>query len=89
MAIFGVGMAPRGEVVLIVGSLGLSLGAIPTSILGVVVVTSLLTTVVCHLCCEPCMSAIPKPPFLRRISRVSAPPQRTAPSPAARAQQHR
>ena len=46
MAIVGVGMAPRGEVGLIVASLGLSLGAIPTSIFGVVVIMSLLTTVV-------------------------------------------
>ncbi len=46
MAIIGVGMAPRGEVGLIVASLGLSIGAIPPTIFGVVVVMSVLTTVV-------------------------------------------
>ena len=45
-AIVGVGMAPRGEVGLIVASLGLSLGAIPTEIFSVVVIMSILTTVV-------------------------------------------
>jgi Kef-type K+ transport system membrane component KefB len=42
----GVGMAPRGEVGLIVASLGLSLGAIPNAIFNVVVIMSVLTTVV-------------------------------------------
>jgi Kef-type K+ transport system membrane component KefB len=46
LAIVGVGMAPRGEVGLIVASLGLSLGAIPTQIFSVVVIMSILTTVV-------------------------------------------
>jgi Kef-type K+ transport system membrane component KefB len=46
MAIVGVGMAPRGEVGLIVASLGLSLGAIPAEIFSVVVIMSILTTVV-------------------------------------------
>jgi Kef-type K+ transport system membrane component KefB len=46
IAIVGVGMAPRGEVGLIVASFGLSLGAFPPSIFGVVVVMSLLTTIV-------------------------------------------
>jgi len=45
-AIIGVGMAPRGEVGLIVASLGLSLGAIPTQIFSVVVIMSILTTLV-------------------------------------------
>ena len=45
-AIVGVGMAPRGEVGLIVASLGLSLGAIPQDIFGVVVIMSILTTLV-------------------------------------------
>jgi Kef-type K+ transport system membrane component KefB len=45
-AIIGVGMAPRGEVGLIVASLGLSLGAIPAPIFSVVVIMSILTTVV-------------------------------------------
>ena len=45
-AIVGVGMAPRGEVGLIVASLGLSLGAIPTQIFSVVVIMSILTTLV-------------------------------------------
>jgi Kef-type K+ transport system membrane component KefB len=44
MAIVGVGMAPRGEVGLIVASLGLSLGAIPTQVFSVVVIMSVLTT---------------------------------------------
>ncbi len=39
-------MAPRGEVGLIVASLGLSLGAIPTQIFSVVVIMSILTTLV-------------------------------------------
>jgi Kef-type K+ transport system membrane component KefB len=43
-AIIGVGMAPRGEVGLIVASLGLSLGAIPAEIFSVVVIMSILTT---------------------------------------------
>jgi Kef-type K+ transport system membrane component KefB len=46
IAIVGVGMAPRGEVGLIVASLGLSLGAIPTEIFSVVVIMSILTTLV-------------------------------------------
>ena len=46
MAIVGVGMAPRGEVGLIVASLGLSLGAIPHEIFSVVVIMSILTTLV-------------------------------------------
>jgi Kef-type K+ transport system membrane component KefB len=46
VAIVGVGMAPRGEVGLIVASLGLSLGAIPTQIFSVVVIMSILTTLV-------------------------------------------
>jgi Kef-type K+ transport system membrane component KefB len=45
-AIVGVGMAPRGEVGLIVASLGLSLGAIPDQIFSVVVIMSILTTLV-------------------------------------------
>lgn len=45
-AIIGVGMAPRGEVGLIVASLGLSLGAIPTKMFSVVVIMSILTTLV-------------------------------------------
>jgi Kef-type K+ transport system membrane component KefB len=39
-------MAPRGEVGLIVASLGLSLGAIPAQIFSVVVIMSILTTLV-------------------------------------------
>jgi Na+:H+ antiporter len=46
MAIVGVGMAPRGEVGLIVASLGLSLGAIPQGVFSVVVVMTILTTLV-------------------------------------------
>jgi Kef-type K+ transport system membrane component KefB len=46
MAIVGVGMAPRGEVGLIVASLGLSLGAIPGEVFSVVVIMSILTTLV-------------------------------------------
>jgi Kef-type K+ transport system membrane component KefB len=46
VAIVGVGMAPRGEVGLIVASLGLSLGAIPSAIFSVVVIMSILTTLV-------------------------------------------
>jgi Kef-type K+ transport system membrane component KefB len=46
MAIVGVGMAPRGEVGLIVAGIGFSLGAIPSEVFGVVVVMSVLTTVV-------------------------------------------
>jgi len=45
-AIVAVGMVPRGEVGLIVASLGLSLGAIPTQVFSVVVVMSVLTTLV-------------------------------------------
>jgi Kef-type K+ transport system membrane component KefB len=44
VAIVGIGMAPRGEVGLIVASLGLSLGAIPQDLFNVVVVMSILTT---------------------------------------------
>ncbi|MHB1132180.1 MAG: cation:proton antiporter [Chloroflexota bacterium] len=46
VAIVGVGMAPRGEVGLIVASLGLSLGAISGDIFSVVVIMSILTTLV-------------------------------------------
>jgi Kef-type K+ transport system membrane component KefB len=44
MAIIGVGMAPRGEVGLIVAGLGLGLGAMPTELFSVVVIMSILTT---------------------------------------------
>jgi Kef-type K+ transport system membrane component KefB len=46
MAIVGVGMAPRGEVGLIVASVGQGLHAIPDAVFSVVVVMSVLTTVV-------------------------------------------
>ena len=46
VAIVGTGMAPRGEVGLIVASLGLSLGAIPSEIFSVVVIMSILTALV-------------------------------------------
>ena len=46
IAIVGVGMTPRGEVGLIVASLGLSLGAIPSQIFSVVIIMSILTTLV-------------------------------------------
>jgi Kef-type K+ transport system membrane component KefB len=46
MAIVGVGMAPRGEVGLIVASVGQSLHAIPDAVFSVVVVMSVLTTLV-------------------------------------------
>ncbi len=46
MAIVGVGMAPRGEVGLIVAGLGLSLRAIPADLFSVVVIMSILTTLV-------------------------------------------
>ena len=46
MMIVGVGMAPRGEVGLIVANLGLSLGAVTGQVFSVVVVMSILTTIV-------------------------------------------
>jgi Kef-type K+ transport system membrane component KefB len=46
MGIVGVGMAPRGEVGLIVAGIGLGLGAISTDIFSVVVIMSILTTIV-------------------------------------------
>ena len=46
MAIVGVGMAPRGEVGLIVASIGQSLHALPEAVFSVVVVMSVLTTLV-------------------------------------------
>jgi Kef-type K+ transport system membrane component KefB len=46
MAIVGVGMAPRGEVGLIVASVGQGLHAIPDVVFSVVVVMSVLTTLV-------------------------------------------
>lgn len=57
VAIIGAGMVPRGEVGLIVASLGLSLGAITGQVFGVVVVMSLLTTVMV-------------PPVLHRLYRA-------------------
>jgi Kef-type K+ transport system membrane component KefB len=45
MGIVGFGMAPRGEVGLIVAGLGLGLGAIPRETFSVVVIMSILTTV--------------------------------------------
>lgn len=45
-AIVGAGMVPRGEVGLIVASLGLSLGAIGDQIFSMVVIMSILTTIV-------------------------------------------
>ncbi|MCC7367165.1 MAG: cation:proton antiporter [Chloroflexi bacterium] len=46
MAIIGVGMAPRGEVGLIVANVGQSIGAIPDVVFSTVVIMSLLTTLV-------------------------------------------
>jgi Kef-type K+ transport system membrane component KefB len=46
MTIVGVGMAPRGEVGLIVAGIGLSLGIIPVDIFSVVVLMSVATTLV-------------------------------------------
>jgi Kef-type K+ transport system membrane component KefB len=46
MMIVGVGMAPRGEVGLIVANLGLALGAVSGQVFNVVVVMSILTTIV-------------------------------------------
>jgi Kef-type K+ transport system membrane component KefB len=46
MAILGVGMAPRGEVGLIVANVGQSIGAIPDVMFSTVVIMSLLTTLV-------------------------------------------
>jgi Kef-type K+ transport system membrane component KefB len=45
MAIVGVGMAPRGEVGLIVASVGRSLDVIPSEMFSIVVIMSVLTTV--------------------------------------------
>ncbi len=44
MAVVGVGMVPRGEVGLIVASIGLSLGVVERSLFSVAVVMSMLTT---------------------------------------------
>jgi Kef-type K+ transport system membrane component KefB len=46
VAVIGFGMAPRGEVGLIVASVGTSLGVIPPPIFSVVVIMSVLTTLV-------------------------------------------
>ena len=46
MMIVGVGMAPRGEVGLIVANLGLALGVVTGQVFNVVVVMSILTTIV-------------------------------------------
>jgi Kef-type K+ transport system membrane component KefB len=46
MAIVGVGMVPRGEVAIIVATLGLGAGLIPHSIFSVVIVMGVLTTIV-------------------------------------------
>jgi len=46
MAIIGVGMVPRGEVGIIVASVGLSRGVIDAELYGVVVAMSILTTLV-------------------------------------------
>ncbi|HEX2987943.1 MAG TPA: cation:proton antiporter, partial [Chloroflexota bacterium] len=45
-AIVGVGMVPRGEVGLIVASLGLTMGVVAVEIFSVVVIMSILTTIV-------------------------------------------
>lgn len=44
--IVGVGMAPRGEVGLIVATIGLGLGAIPRDLVSAIVLMSILTTIV-------------------------------------------
>ena len=53
-AIVGVGMVPRGEVGIIVASVGLSEGVIKADLYGVVVAMSILTTLVA-------------PPFLKML----------------------
>ena len=59
----GIGMVPRGEVGLIVASLGLGLGVIGSDLYGVVVVMTLVTTVL-----TPPILA----PMMRRIGRTEA-----------------
>jgi Kef-type K+ transport system membrane component KefB len=74
VAIVGVGMVPRGEVGLIVASLGLSLGAIGQDVFSVVVIMSVLTTLVV-------------PPILRQLyagQPASATAQPDAEDPAGR-----
>ncbi len=61
MAIVGVGMAPRGEVGLIVAGLGLSLGAIPNDVFSVVVVMSILTTLIAPPALRVLYAGYPKP----------------------------
>jgi Kef-type K+ transport system membrane component KefB len=58
-AIVGVGMVPRGEVGLIVASIGLRMGIFPEEIFSVVVIMSILTTLFA-------------PPLLRRLYRGAA-----------------
>lgn len=58
MAIVGVGMAPRGEVGLIVANVGRSLGIVSDSIFSVVVVMSILTTLVV----PPVLAYLHRPP---------------------------
>ena len=57
----GVGMVPRGEVGLIVASLGLTLGVISTQLFGMVVAMTVVTTVLT----PPALA-----PLIRRIPRV-------------------
>ncbi len=69
-AIVGVGMAPRGEVGLVVASIGQGLGALPSEIFSVVVVMSVLTTLVV-------------PPLLPLLFRGRPAPAPSPPSPSA------
>lgn len=69
MAIIGVGMVPRGEVGIIVATVGLSEGLIGQDLYGVVVAMSILTTLIA-------------PPFLKAVfsdRATKAAPLRDAP----------
>lgn len=68
-AIVGIGMAPRGEVGLIVANVGRSLGVIPEAMFSTVVIMSLLTTLVV-------------PPFLAMLYGKRATPAGAARAPA-------
>lgn len=61
--IVGVGMVPRGEVGLIVAAIGKSLGVIPDSLVGTIVMVSVLTTIIV----PPLL-----PPLFRRADDANA-----------------
>jgi Kef-type K+ transport system membrane component KefB len=78
-AAVGVGMVPRGEVGLIVASLGLSLGVISTQLFGMVVAMTVVTTILTPPVLAPLIRRIPRGQPSRKERQEAAEDERPRP----------